>query len=305
MPIDLSALDQPFHPVGTPLHLPLSQIDEDPDQPRKIFTPEDLTRIAESIRRRGVRSPVSVRPHPTEPGRYMLNHGARRYRGSAMAGNATIPAIIDETHTDYDQVVENLQRDNLKPMELAEFIGRKIAAGDKKAFIARQLGVDASIITQHLALVDPPACIREVYASGRCQSPKTLYDLRMLYEAYPDQIIVWCSKAGEVTRRSVAKLGDALKSAGSAVIGEPDKAGASPARFRRRPDAPDGQAKAVGALVTDPQVWVDCGGRPAQLILERRPPNPDQVYVRIEGAVGDEAVSAGACRLIAVKSGTS
>ncbi|WP_081606861.1 ParB/RepB/Spo0J family partition protein [Asticcacaulis benevestitus] len=100
MTIDLSALDLPVASYGKPLQLLLSEIDEDPNQPRKIFTPEAMAQIAESIRRRGVRSPVSVRPHPSEPGRYMLNHGARRLRGSFMAGKESIPAIIDETHTD-------------------------------------------------------------------------------------------------------------------------------------------------------------------------------------------------------------
>ena len=221
MALDLSALEEKpataatptvaAQPTGKPLDIPLAHIEEDPDQPRKEFTPEAMQEMTDSIRARGVKTPVSVRTHPVKPGKWMLNYGARRYRGSHAAGRDTIPAFIDESHDDYDQVIENIQRDDLKPMELALFIQKRLNAGDQKKAIAKNLGKDGAIITQHLALIDPPACIEDAYSNGKCTSPKTLYELRGLHEKFPEQVEAWCADATEITRKMVAVLADELK----------------------------------------------------------------------------------------------
>ncbi|RPZ95426.1 chromosome partitioning protein ParB, partial [Pseudomonas aeruginosa] len=98
---DLSSLlDEPqaanAAPGGGPQELPLDLIDEDPHQPRTAdnpgFSPESIAEIGETIKARGVKSPISVRENPDAPGRYLINHGARRYRGSKWAEKTTIPA---------------------------------------------------------------------------------------------------------------------------------------------------------------------------------------------------------------------
>ena len=82
--LDHLALDElpPPQLHGTPLSLPIDSIDEDPEQPRREFEPEAMAELAQTIEARGVRQPVSVRPHPQHPGRWMLNFGARRLRAS-------------------------------------------------------------------------------------------------------------------------------------------------------------------------------------------------------------------------------
>ncbi|MBE0437378.1 MAG: ParB/RepB/Spo0J family partition protein, partial [Methylomicrobium sp.] len=87
MALDLSALEDKPLPAGVdsngkPLELALSDIEEDPNQPRIEFSPEAMAEMTASIQARGVRQPVSVRHHPTKPGKWMLNFGARRFRGS-------------------------------------------------------------------------------------------------------------------------------------------------------------------------------------------------------------------------------
>ena len=217
MALDLSALeDKPVIAAadalaGKPMEIPLADIEEDPKQPRTEFSDEAMAEMTASIKARGVRQPVSVRPHPLKPGKWMLNFGARRYRGSLAARKETIPAFVDETSEDFDQIIENEQRDNLKPMELALFIQRKLDEGIKKAEIARKLGKDATVVTQHLALIAPPACIEEIYRSGRCTSPKTLYELRALYDKFPDPVEKWCESSEDVTRKVVAELAAILK----------------------------------------------------------------------------------------------
>lgn len=238
MALDLSALEEKptapavagaAQPTGKPLDIPLADIEEDPDQPRKEFTPEAMQEMTDSIRARGVKTPVSVRTHPSKPGKWMLNYGARRYRGSHAAGRKTIPAFVDESHDDYDQVIENIQRDDLKPMELALFIKKRLDAGDQKKAIAKNLGKDGAIITQHLALIDPPACIEDAYSNGKCTSPKTLYELRGLHEKFPEQVEAWCADAAEITRKTVADLADELKGKNkpAPAAGEGQKGGES------------------------------------------------------------------------------
>ena len=74
---DLACLES-----GGLLQLPIDSIDEDPEQPRSEFDAAALEELASTIRSRGVLQPVSVRPHPLSPGRWMLNFGSRRYRAS-------------------------------------------------------------------------------------------------------------------------------------------------------------------------------------------------------------------------------
>ena len=132
---------------GKPLDLDVSLIDEDPEQPRNIFTKSTLNELATSIEERGVKSPISVRV--IDGGRYMINHGARRFRASLLAGKKTIPAYIDHDYSKADQVIENLHRDNLTPREIAEFIGRQIEEGKKKGQIAKEIGKSNAFVTQH------------------------------------------------------------------------------------------------------------------------------------------------------------
>jgi ParB family chromosome partitioning protein len=70
--------DTPMAAEGRPLLLPLDVIDEDPCQPRSEFDVETLSDLAKTIAARGVLQPVSVRSHPEQAGRWMLNFGARR-----------------------------------------------------------------------------------------------------------------------------------------------------------------------------------------------------------------------------------
>src|SRR5512133_1526692 len=87
---------------GGPLALALSQIEEDPHQPRTAdnpgFSAQSIAELAATIASRGVKSPISVRDHPTKPGRYLINHGARRFRASKVAGKTTIPAFVDNDY---------------------------------------------------------------------------------------------------------------------------------------------------------------------------------------------------------------
>lgn len=100
----------------------LAAITPHPDNPRKTFDPQELAKLADSIRRHDVLQPVLVRPQG-EPGQYQLVCGERRFRAAQLAGLETIPAtvrLLDDAETLELMIVENEERENLTPIELAE-----------------------------------------------------------------------------------------------------------------------------------------------------------------------------------------
>lgn len=228
MAIDLSALNDPSAVVsargndGVPREAPriaLADIDEDTNQPRKEFPEDQMRALQASIARSGVKTPVSLRPNPTVQGRWILNYGARRFRASKALELLDIPAFVDNAHDDYDQVVENIQRADLRPMELALFIKKKLDEGEKKGQIAKRLGKDAAVITWHAALIGAPACIEDLYSTGRCTTAQYLYDLVKLHNSFPEEVEVWCTTAEEITRRTLTAFGDELKGKRSGIAG--------------------------------------------------------------------------------------
>src|ERR1700677_4661005 len=103
--------------------IPMDRIDPNPFQPRSDFDPAELESLAESIRVQGVLQPILVRPHPTAPERFQIVAGERRFRAAMQAGLNEIPAIrrdMDDSDAAVVALVENLQRQDLNPIEEAE-----------------------------------------------------------------------------------------------------------------------------------------------------------------------------------------
>jgi ParB family chromosome partitioning protein len=101
----------------------MDRIDANPFQPRSDFDPAELESLAESIRVQGVLQPILVRPHPTEPERFQIVAGERRFRAAMQASLNEIPAIqreMDDSDAAVVALVENLQRQDLNAVEEAE-----------------------------------------------------------------------------------------------------------------------------------------------------------------------------------------
>jgi ParB family chromosome partitioning protein len=109
--------------------LPIDLLDPNPFQPRMNFDEDMLRDLAESIRTQGVLQPILVRPHPDVPARYQIIAGERRWRAAGISGLHEIPVICREL-TDVESaaaaLIENLQRENLNPIEEAEGYQRLI-----------------------------------------------------------------------------------------------------------------------------------------------------------------------------------
>jgi ParB family transcriptional regulator, chromosome partitioning protein len=289
---DLAALDSPIQQgTGQPLMLAADAIAEDPDQPRQEFDTNALNELAETIRERGVRQPISVRPDLQHSGRWVLNFGARRLRASRLAGLKEIPAFVDTTADNYDQLIENEQREGLTPLELALFVQKRLAMGDKQAEIAKRLGKSRQWVTLTTALIEAPDWLLQAYRQGRCRGMNELYELRRLHEAHAQAVEAWVGQQGAITRERIALLRDGLETramlapqAGteSPQVGE----GAAPARPA---DAPVTSRLNGATALTPPThtrgtnlkpcIHVEFDGQACELVVSDAPEQPGHMYV--------------------------
>jgi ParB family chromosome partitioning protein len=320
---DLSSLlDEPMpasNGAAGPLLLLLSQIDEDPHQPRTAdnpgFSPESIAEIGETIKLRGVKSPISVRENPDAPGRYLINHGARRYRGSKWAGNTTIPAFIDNDYNEADQVIENLQRNELTPREIADFIGRELAKGKKKGEIAKEIGKSPAFVTQHVTLLDLPEPIAEAFNSGRANDVTVVNELVTAYKKNPDEVCAWLDdESQELTRGSVKLLREFLDDK-RRHDEEVDEQEGDNSTDTGGEDDPEENAADVGQNDTkekkeaDPDkikkaiILVQHDDRMARLLTSRRPPAEGWAWLKYEDDGQEVEADLGTVRLVALMEG--
>ena len=145
--------------------LPLERIRPNPDQPRRYFDPEALNELADSIRERGLLQPVIV-GRETDDG-YLLLAGERRYRASRLAGLTAIPALIRDDDPAAIALIENLQREDLTPLESALAIAALIdEKGLTHADVASLIHKSRPYVSNTLALTRLPKAIQEEYSAA-------------------------------------------------------------------------------------------------------------------------------------------
>lgn len=317
MAIDLTALDfaqsaltdagkPAAKPDGKAVEFNIADIREDPDQPRREFDQAALEELAADIRQRGVSTPISLRPDPEAAGRYIINHGHRRYRASILVGKTTVPAHIAEAHDPYGQMTENMQREDMKPHEIAEFIKKRRALGESNSFIAKGLGKPPRYITEHLALVDMPEPLAAAYAAGKSTSPTTHYYLRNLYEKHPDQVATWVSDQLEITRKSVDDLANEL--GGKSEKAKPEAAAPKASDFVRTKPKSDRVARTeesspVAKVNFRPLLLVEIDGRPASVQLKQLPSRRGLLRIRYENDATEAEVEASRCTILSLEDG--
>lgn len=170
------ALDERSRGGGVPYReIPLSAIEPDPNQPRQSFDQEKLQELSDSIKMYGVLSPILVRAGKL-PGRYTVISGERRYRAATLAGLASIPAIVSQSEeadgrTLAIQLVENLQRDDLTPLERAHAIGALRDAHNLSIRdIAEKLSISKSAVQRSLEILQLPDDLLNALRAGAAES---------------------------------------------------------------------------------------------------------------------------------------
>jgi len=164
--VDTNSVQSSSGPSG-PAELDITLIDPNPDQPRREFDSENLEQLARSIGQHGVLQPVVVRQAGS---RFELVMGERRFRASQLAGRKTLPAVIlDVAPADRLElaIVENVQRQDLNPMELAHAYQALADAGHTQEEIGRKVGMDRSSVANHIRLLDLSRTIQADVEGGR------------------------------------------------------------------------------------------------------------------------------------------
>lgn len=191
---------------GRPLVVALARLYEDPNNPRTEFPESEIEELADDIRQHGILQAIVVHPADTA-GRHRIHFGAKRFRAARRAGLDEVPVVVRDAPTDaYAQVAENQKRHGLTPLDLARFIRAKLNEGESNAAIAARLGMDPTTVGHHLALLELPPELDDALQSGRCTSPRTLYELSKLHEAQPDRAKALVTGECEITRAAIAAI---------------------------------------------------------------------------------------------------
>lgn len=152
--------------------LDLGDVYANPNQPRKIFDEKALNELAGSIKVNGVIMPIVV--NKDDDGRYMIIAGERRYRASKIAGKTTIPAIVksyDERQVKEISLIENLQREDLNPIEAATAMKQLMDDYNlTQEDLSERIGKSRSAIANTLRLLSLDGEVVKLVANGKLSS---------------------------------------------------------------------------------------------------------------------------------------
>ena len=146
----------------------ITDIQKNPYQPRKEFDIEKLHELAQSIKENGVIQPIIVRQSPVIG--YEILAGERRYRASLLAGLRSIPAIVKQLSDQemmVQSIIENLQRENLNPIEEARAYESLVEKGFTHAEIADKMGKSRPYISNSIRLLSLPEQILSEVENGK------------------------------------------------------------------------------------------------------------------------------------------
>jgi ParB family chromosome partitioning protein len=162
--VSLLSNDRHGRARGGVRNIDVERIVPNPQQPRMAIDQVTLDELSASIREHGVLQPILVRP--LEDGEFQLIAGERRWRASKAAGLATIPALVEEIDDDTAleiSIIENLQREDLSPLDEASMFDRMVREhGYSVRRLAQKLGKDKGYLENRLRLADAPDEVREL-----------------------------------------------------------------------------------------------------------------------------------------------
>ncbi|MGQ9617904.1 MAG: ParB/RepB/Spo0J family partition protein [Candidatus Aminicenantia bacterium] len=152
------------------VEIDIDLIHPNPNQPRKNFSEESMRELVESIKEAGIIQPILVTP---EENGYKIVVGERRWRAAQVLGLTKIPAVIKNIEPAKQlelALIENLQREDLNPIEVATGYQRLIEIGNlTHEELAQKVGKDRSSVTNYLRLLKLPQEIKDLIAEGRIE----------------------------------------------------------------------------------------------------------------------------------------
>lgn len=204
----LFILEQKAAGVNTPTEISIVDIDPNPNQPRKNFNSEKLDELAESIRNHGLLQPLVVTPQGS---RYLLVAGERRWRAARLAGLSLVPAVVmnlDAKAIAEIALVENLQRDDLNPLEEAEGIAQLMEQFSiTQEDAAQRLGRSRPAIANALRLLQLTAPVKAMVRDGKL----TAGHARALAAVHDETLQVQLAQMTLEEELSVRQLEDTLR----------------------------------------------------------------------------------------------
>ncbi len=196
--------------------IPVDRIEPNPDQPRLMFEQSSLDELTASIREHGVLQPILVRPRAD--GGFQLIAGERRWRASRAAGLAAIPALIEDMDDDAAMeiaIIENLQREDLSPLDEAVMYDRMIRDhGYSVRRLAQKLGKDKGYLENRLRLADAPDEIKQL-VSLRKDTVSHAYELLKVADPRKRKRLADQVASGEL---SLVKLRDRIEGRRTRVV---------------------------------------------------------------------------------------
>jgi ParB family chromosome partitioning protein len=151
-----------------PTQLPVNRITPNPFQPRRQFKEDALEELAQSIRVNGIIQPISVRRAANE---YQIIAGERRWRAAQLAGLTSVPVVVQDFADDKlleVALIENIQREDLNPIELAEAFERMVTELRlSHEEIGRRTGKDRVTVTNTIRLLQLQPEVQQIVASGK------------------------------------------------------------------------------------------------------------------------------------------
>jgi len=194
-------------------------LQSNPLQPRGLITPESVIELAESIKEHGILEPLVVAKTPAG---YQIIAGERRWRAAKMAGLKTVPALIKETSPQgmlEMALVENVQREDLNPIERAQAFVRLIEEfGLTNKEICQRIGKSPAYISNSIKLLTLPDALKDgllsnLITEGHARALAGIEDPKLMVEAY--KMILRESgsvrRAEDVARRMKKKAGQIQK----------------------------------------------------------------------------------------------
>jgi len=187
--------------------VPIEAVSPNPDQPRKAFNESNLEALAGSIRQHGVVQPIVVQ---ATAGGFQLVAGERRLRASRLAGRSTVPALVIEptsgTKSLEMALIENLQRENLGPLEEAAAFEALLARGRlTHQDVAERVGKSRAAVTNTLRLLELPEAVKRLLGNGALSAGQGRAILSAATDTDREQLAVEALRKGWSVREIEAK----------------------------------------------------------------------------------------------------